>query len=386
MKKLYFSIVLINVLILVTCNKKTDQTKIEINDGVEIVHNSEVPLHPELTVTFKEELTISEKNEADEIILFRPQIFIVDSQDNIYISDFSDKSIKVFDQHGNYQGTIGRVGQGPGEFQHVSALSFLPGGRCLVLDHRNRRTSLFDKSSQFVQSYQWLTNQYRVFFVTDSTYCTEERSTPIGEETILLKIYDFSGNEITNFGKFETYPHKPVVIGNTRSYFYLPYIPRAVFAVDHENQKLYYCLSDKYLIEAYDGTGKLVKKIDKVHNLIPVSNKDVEEFRTANGQIKKDNESYQIRKKFQLPDVKAITERMLVDSEGNLWVALFETKNENGRKYNAYDIFNKDGIYFAKIWSDIRPELFVRNKMYRMETDEETGIRTVKRYRVIWED
>jgi hypothetical protein len=34
----------------------------------------------------------------------------------------------------------------------------------------------------------------------------------------------------------------------------------------------------------------------------------------------------------------------------------------------------------------MRPGLFKKGKMYRMETDEGTGYRTLKRYRIIWSD
>jgi hypothetical protein len=73
-----------------------------------------------------------------------------------------------------------------------------------------------------------------------------------------------------------------------------------------------------------------------------------------------------------------------VDDLGNLWVETNEEKIERGVKFTGYDIFNKDGFYEAKIWTDIRPGLFVAGKMYRLAEDKETGSFILKRYRVIW--
>jgi len=50
------------------------------------------------------------------------------------------------------------------------------------------------------------------------------------------------------------------------------------------------------------------------------------------------------------------------------------------------DIFNKDGYFEARVWSDIPPGLFANGKMYHMKTDEETGYRSLRRYRIIWTD
>ena len=52
----------------------------------------------------------------------------------------------------------------------------------------------------------------------------------------------------------------------------------------------------------------------------------------------------------------------------------------------AYDIFNPDGFYEAKVWVDVRPDIFMNGKMYCFHTDEETGYRLVKRYRVVWSE
>ena len=59
-------------------------------------------------------------------------------------------------------------------------------------------------------------------------------------------------------------------------------------------------------------------------------------------------------------------------------------REENGRTYKAYDIYNKEGYYEAKVWSDIAPTLFVKGKMYRVDEDEETGYSYLKRFRVVW--
>ncbi len=77
---------------------------------------------------------------------------------------------------------------------------------------------------------------------------------------------------------------------------------------------------------------------------------------------------------------------MVVDEQSNLWVETNEEKDEDGKTFTAYDIFNKDGYYDARVWSDISPGLFANGKLYSYHRDEETDLRTLKRYRVIWKE
>lgn len=91
-----------------------------------------------------------------------------------------------------------------------------------------------------------------------------------------------------------------------------------------------------------------------------------------------------VEKFTKMPTVKTITERMIVDDEGNLWVETNDLQEEKDRLLRAYDIFNEDGMYVYKVWLERAPGLFKGEHMYRLERDEKTDYRFLKRYRVIW--
>ncbi len=389
MKKALFIFVILSFLILSACKKPVDKARVEIIDGVEYIHNTETPMYPDKTVTFVEDLSIGGEDEKGNIILFRPQRFIVDQNENIYIIDIQDQVIQVFDPNGKYLRTIGSKGEGPGEFKSIQYHAFLPNGQLIVMDYSARRSSFFDSSGNFIESYQWRKKLAQLHFVTNSSYIvneyTYEEVTPSERRKLWVKEYNFEGNEICSFGEFVDSKIKEVSEGNSSVMMGIPHSPESIFSADQNRQYLYHCLNNNYIIEVYDKSGKVFRKIDRPYEAIPFTSKDADEFRipyekNRNELLKK------LVKEMPMPKLKTITPYMLVDDLGNLWVETHEKKEEEDRIITVYDIFNKDGYYEAKVWLDRRPDFFVKGKMYQMETDKETGHRFIKRYRAIWSE
>jgi len=390
MRKGLFIFSLIVFMILSACSKKPESAaRVEIIDGIKYVHNTEIPLHPNKTVTFEEDLSIGGEDDEGNIVLFRPSRFIVDQNENIYITDSQDQVIKVFDPNGRYMWIIGAKGEGPGEFKSVGHQTFLTDGRLLVMDSMARKISIFNSSGEFIESYQWQKQLGRLQFATDSSCIvaeyTFEGDKPLEGRRFYIKEYDFKGNEIRLFGEFVPQEMKVHAERNFAVGIRVPHSPQSVFASDQKRQCLYHCLNDKYNIEVFDKTGKVFKKIDRPYEPVPFTSKDAEKFRARYENSRNENMK-KIAKNITMPQIKAITPRMLVDDLGNLWVATHEQKEEEDRTFTAYDIFNTDGYYEAKVWIDKGPSLLMKGKMYRMDTDEETGYRFLKRYRIIWTD
>jgi hypothetical protein len=370
------------LLIFVGCGKKAGQAKVETINGVAYIHCPGTPMHPETAVAFEEELSFSNKGEGDKILIYQPSWYAVSSQGVVFVSDSSEQNIKVFDPDGRYLRTIGAKGEGPGEFGSVGQMAALPDGRLLVLDYRARRTSLFDGEGNYKSGFQWKNYHSSVYLATASSVTGDERI--FGEKTqLFVKTFDFSGRELVSFGEFTAMGTKMLRQGDTMFGISLPYDPHSVFAGDPERQRLYHCLNNKYVIEVYDRDGKPFRKIDRPYEPVPFTKEDAEDY--WSGFEGNANKIFaEMARQVELPKVKTVTDRLLVDDLGDLWVETNETRKQEAAKLTAYDIFNQDGFYEARVWSAIRPGLFVAGKMYRMDEDPDTGIRTLKRYGVIW--
>jgi hypothetical protein len=388
MNKVTF-ICVIFLLIFAACKTKSDmEARVEVIDGIEHVFNTGAPLYPNRKVSFEEELAISPEDEEGNFILFQPMSFIVDRNENIYITDVQENSIKVFDSHGKYKLTIGRRGQGPGEFQYLGSQTFLPDGRLLVMDSMQKRTTLFSAAGEFLESFQWKESLGRLYVATESSlilskYTFEGKNNPLEGRRLFIREYDFGGNELNSFGEFTVEETRIWAEANRAAALSWPHSPRSIFSGDHVRQHLYHCLNSEYAIEVYDRRGELIRKIQRSYDPVPLSHQEAEEFRA---RYKDAPSMRKVIEGMPMPNVKPITTRMLIDDKGNLWVETHEEKEEEGQIIKAYDFFNADGFYEAKVWLDKDPTDILKDKMYLMETDEETGIRIVKRFKVVWNE
>ena len=378
-------LVLVPALLLPGCGKGKEgsggKVRTETVDGVTLVHNPPLPLNPGKTVQFEEEVSFGAE-ESGPGAVYKPSQFAVDGRNRVYIYESGEGTIKVFGEDGRFLKTVGRKGQGPGEFAQALFLGFCPDGRLLVTDYLNRRTSFFGPEGDFLGSYQWTASVSIPHLVLDNAYIIQQSVFDAGNEKLFLKTYDFEGAEVKSWGEFLPQGRKSITVGENLITVSVPYSTHSVLSGDQALRRIYHCRNDAYLIEVFDADGRIVRKIDRPYERPPFTDADREEI-TARMSGRKEFED--IYKDMPWPKVKTVTERMLCDDRGSLWVATNETKDEGGRKLTAYDVFDAEGRYDARVWLEFNPARFAAGKMYRYKEDPNTGVRVLTRYRVVWE-
>ncbi len=97
--------------------------------------------------------TIGDVDTDDENLAFdSPLDMAVDDPGNLYILDSGNQRIQVFGPDGKFVRTIGRRGQGPGEFASLNSIAIDHEGRLHVLDDRQKRIQIFTTEGQAAKS------------------------------------------------------------------------------------------------------------------------------------------------------------------------------------------------------------------------------------------
>jgi hypothetical protein len=377
-------------LVFISCSKSPENAaSVEVVDGIELVHNTAVPLHPEKSLSLEEELAIG-GDDGDNALIVEAGYFIVDKDGTFYIANRRDFNIKVFDKEGNYLHTIGKKGEGPGEFQYVGYITFLLDGRLLVMDQRAQRTSLFESSGEFISSHQWKKRYSQLVLTTNASYFVqelvrEEGADPLAERRLVIDEIDLDGNEINSFGEFKLPEFKTLDVGGGVIVISVPHSPRSIFTGDLWNQNIYHCLNSQYLIEVYDPQGNILRKIDRPYEPLPFTSEDKKNF-LARYERRPDERMKKLVEGMDFPSVKNVTSKMFTDDQGNLWIQTLEQREEGEISFTAFDIFDKDGFYDSRVWLDVFPEIVQQGKVYSRRQDQETGYVYLKRHRMIWSE
>jgi len=132
-----------------------DPQKIETVDGVRVVHNIKGGLWgkaPKIALELVRK--IGNVDTEDEHLAFNfPSDVTADKDGNIYILDSANARVQKFGPDGKYLATIGRKGQGPGEFIFPDALSLDKDGNLVVADSAQNRVHIIMGGGKDVRSF-----------------------------------------------------------------------------------------------------------------------------------------------------------------------------------------------------------------------------------------
>ena len=131
--------------------------EVETVDGAEIATNRGGPRFAEPLFTLEEQLTLVQDLNNEESLLYEPSDFARAADGNYYVADSGNGRIAVFDPTGQYLRSIGREGQGPGEFSDSFELQAPFDVEIQAFDSDAQRTQRFAFDGTFIDSVAVLT-------------------------------------------------------------------------------------------------------------------------------------------------------------------------------------------------------------------------------------
>jgi len=344
---------------------------IEEEEDVTVVKNPGEPMYRKEVVAFEEELSIGESEGPEEYLVSTITSFTVDDEGNVIILDIR-LGIKVFDKNGKYQRSIGRKGQGPGELQGPRNIQFTAHKEIMVNDMRGKGLLFFSVEGRFLSEIK-----NRIFMLNSQILIDENRN--------IFVLGPFLGAEFFSQEKFikmappyEDYevltsretPRRERIIPPQIRYALLP------------GNNLIWGITSKYEFHIIDSQGKLIKRIEKEHTPLPMTEEyKAKYFERLPAGISK--ESQQFNTHFPAFDL------FFPDDEGRLFVKTYE-KLETSGKYSV-DVFDKEGRFLTRTALKVGHEIALNQDKYlikggRLYASEynEQGFPVLKRYKILW--
>jgi hypothetical protein len=369
---------------------------IQESEDIIVVTNPKTP-ELKLRIVFTEELSIGEV-EGDENYMFGQNIYFnTDEDGNFYVSDMDAHRIQKYDPDGKFILTIGREGQGPGEFGNFSFVGFDKDKNIYINDVLNSRISFFDKEGQYLKQIR-LTERYsqvvlnsKNFIIANKSALSEEGN--VQKLSYLYGLFDGELNLVAELFKDEI--EMPLPTGRDLStmgeyiakVFSISAFRPLVIMTLADNDSIYLGYPNKYVINVYSPEGKLVKKVSRDYDPIPVSKKDKEDYVKLVSSSLPALFTEDIREKafqnIKYPKYKSAYQGFTLMENDWLCVVVDSVEDE----YTLLDIFDQEGKYIAHFTTPVPAEgiragqLFFKNgKAYSVVTEDD--YKFVKRYSI----
>lgn len=321
----------------------------------------------------------------------------VDSHDRIYVLDYQSQGIRVFDRDGHHVRTVGRKGDGPGEFRGAQALAVDPADRLWVLDRQAARYTVLDSAGGFAASYPreaYFLRTGEIWGVAPSGEVVDSWTVGSGSasEPQRTGVFRFDpatgGRDSLLLPPFDRPTYDVVVRRGTTTnefLFPVPFTSDELLAFDSRGL-LWRAMSGTYEVALLSLTGDTLLVLRREYRSIPVSGEDRDR---ALAQIAQATEGSGARLDPALvPPMRPALNGIVVDDQGYLWVAPLGERLGDGI---ALDVFAPDGQYLGKVLTTMRtwstwPRPLVRGAhLYFVSTDS-LDVPYVVRARIVGRD
>lgn len=342
--------------------------KVEEEKGVRIIKNPGESLYGPVKLDMEDDLSIG-KEEDENYLFYRIRHVNVDAQGNVYVVDMGNFRIQKFDSTGRYLQTIGRQGQGPGEFELPLKLWFDDATGSMLVKSHVTSIDILDPQGIFVKRlklknviYDFEPITRELFFIVTGKSSADElvlshvlsqlnRDGEIGR-IIAERPYNLYTQKMSGGG----------VLSMSTDYelsLMLEKVPPASFV---------FAYSKEYELNVIDDDGRNLLKIVKAEPYPQFSSEEKKSFR-----------------KIPVPERKPYFFSILSDSEGRIYVQRNMAMMGRVRADTVdkeVDVFGKDG-YFLFTTTLPPNTCVIRNGLiYSWVVDEDRGTETVKRFRV----
>ncbi len=356
---------------------RVEAQKIRTVDGVTVVSNGKKPIRVKeqpASFSLQEELVIGQADDPEKSFS-EVTALAVDDRGMVFVLDFKDQKVKVFDSTGRYIHSIGKPGQGPGELGMATGLLFNADGMLLVEDATNRRLAVFKPTGEFVKNISFSEKLGLVNMVMDNQGNILGRELGVEQDkakmSYEIKKYDPEFKPLFTLDKIEL----PVPIpGSGKKVNLFETFPVYQFGPEG---RIYYGRNLTYEIKMFSPEGKHLRTISRDYDRVKITQQDIDEImERVSGAISGIN----VKDMYSFPDFFPPVQSFILDEQGRIYVRTYMKGKNKGEHW--IDVFDPEGRFIAQFISRADLRLIRNGLAYGIEVLED-GFQVIKRYKLL---
>lgn len=283
----------------------------------------------------------------------------------IAVGNSGSSEIRVFDAGGTYQMSVGRAGEGPGEFGPFASIYFYEAGDSLIVPDDEFRVHVYGPGVEFMETRRFtlvpeIGRPFLQGVFADGSWLVQAyenggtlRGAPgtvIRSRFSLLR-YGADGRFIDSLVTLDARERYVNEVDGITHYPYIPLSADPLHAV--VGDELATLVSDKPELAFRDHSGKLVRLVRWPRERLPSA--DVwPAFRDSSiAALENDDERSRrmygayFRKELPLPEFAPLYRSMLVDAEQRVWLERFQMPGVDARR--AWDVIDSNGAWLGVV-------------------------------------
>ena len=374
-------LIVFGLTICIACQKQKAgwQGTIEEENGVRVVTNPAEPLYGELILELEEDLSIGSADD-ENTMFYRIGDMAVDSQGNMFVVDSGNQRIQKYDEDGNYLLTIGRKGQGPGEFMSPYDI-FLDAHENIYVSE-GMKMHVFDPKGNSIKDFVLST------FVLGYTIDLEGNIIAYGFvraeraqnfEVMLINPEGKITKTIAEYPGMSMVSRKGTMFSFSHSYTsQLSFSP-----IEKKGVAYGYGLEYKlYLTDRTGETSLIIKKNEPAQSISRrEKDKIITDFLENTAQEGREWPRDVVEEGANFPDHRPFFSDMASDDKGRIFVRRVKSVLDESKEAE-FDIFSADGYFLYTAKLSFTPELVKDGYLYHTTYSEETSEYKVIRYKI----
>jgi len=339
-------------------------------NGVKVVKNPGEPLYGEFAFQLQEDLKIGDPA-RDAYYFPKGLALTVDDKGTLYAADFGNKRVQMYDRTGRYLRTIGRVGQGPGEYMFPGEVLIDAAGNPHVRDSRG--LIVFSPDGVFKRKITLKTFLSRYILGPQGTFIgTTQPRLGAGAPKWTLVQLDAEGQPLRTIAEY-----RGELSENLTAITLHWYTSQIVFA-PITNESFCYGFSADYRIYAADAEGRTIFVITKEEKPKSISSRE-KEANSKDGLYAWFGGGGKPEDSIVYPDHRAFFTDILNDGAGRLYVVRARSILEKDQPREV-DVFSDSGTYLYRMTWSFVPAAIKSGTLYEVREDKESGEYTVVRH------
>jgi sugar lactone lactonase YvrE len=285
----------------------------------------------------------------------------LDSQDNLYILDTGNHRIQKFSPDGAFLASLGRQGQGPGEFSYPDSIEVDASGLIWVSDPNNKRIQVLTREGKEHKTLSFVKEQ------VGSIRCLKSGLMMAGRKGLFLAGPGLGGKEESLFPLFKKLDFEGNVVGEYGDPFDFGHTllnltgNQVKFAADDEGC-VYLAFLYQNRVEKYSLAGELLWRADRKLDYSLEPPKDKGKMETKGGGIS-----------VRMPRLNQCANGIAVDAAGRVWVVtLSRQAREDEQVGMAMSVISTGGERKMSMKVQGNTEI-QKTDMYRLEVFSAEG-------------